>query len=86
MMSDELNDKLSDRMALPIDGPLFKPLMTISEGTVRAWADEVAALEARFSKMEEALDAAIFESIANDATAASVGLVIRVALKGENEA
>ena len=44
--------------------------------------DEVALLETRLSRMEIALDAANFESLAIDATAASVMLVIRQVLAG----
>ena len=36
---------LSDRMDLPIDGPLVKPIMTIGELTVRLWRTEVLKLE-----------------------------------------
>ena len=45
---------LSERMRLPIDGPLMGPLMTIGEWTVNAWANEVEALEEELDALKPA--------------------------------
>ena len=47
--------RLSEQMALPIDGPLIKPIMTISQSWYEARREEIIYLEKALEELQRGI-------------------------------